>query len=177
MELKSIRKKLKFSRQDVATYLGISIHTVKAIDIGNRQVPLDQLDEKADLIKAVLNDKAHRRVAADIAPATAQQIRKIKRLHHTYSRRIDNYTRQVEKMQEDCAAASKGLIAVQQLVASLTEAGADSDRSRLRWAKSKIVELTYIIKANNQTAQELLSIEIAGLKLRVERLEKSGLME
>jgi transcriptional regulator with XRE-family HTH domain len=171
MELQSIRKTLKLSRLDLALYLDISIHTVKAIELHKREVPLDRLTEKADLIKGILDDKVRLQAAAHVAPATTQQMQKIKHLQNTYRRRLNTYTTKLEKMQENYAAASTGLVVVQQLAESLAITDARDNRVRRKWTKTKITELTYILKANNQTAQEMLTLEIAGLQMRIARLE------
>jgi transcriptional regulator with XRE-family HTH domain len=171
MELQSIREKLKLSRLDLALYLGISVHTVKAIELNKREVPLDRLGKKADLIKGILDDKVRLQAAAYVAPATTQQMRKMKHLQQTYRRRLNTYTVKLEKMLETYAAASTGLAVVQQLAESLAKADDKNNRVRLKWTKIKINELTYIIKANNQTAQEMLILEIAGLEVRIARLE------
>lgn len=172
MELQSIREKLKLSRLDLALYLGISIHTVKAIELNKREVPFDRLAEKADLIKGILDDKVRLQAAAHVAPATTQQMRKMKHLQHTYRRRLNTYIVKLEKMQENYAAASTGLVVVQQLAEALAKADDKNNRVRLKWTKIKINELTNIIKTNNQTAQDMLMLEIAGLQVRITRLEE-----
>jgi transcriptional regulator with XRE-family HTH domain len=171
MELQTIREKLRLSQRDIAYYLGISIHTVKAIEQGHRQVPLDMLDGKADLIKATLNEKAGRRVATDFAAPTKQQMRLMKRLRDTYTRRLDKYTLQLEKMQQDCATASRGLAFVRQVAASLARAGAKADPVRLHWSELKTAELTRSLTKNNAVAQQILTMEIAGLQVRIKQLD------
>jgi len=172
MELQSIRQKLKLSRQDLATYLGISPHTVKSIELNRREVPLDHLDEKADLIKVLLDTDLQRQAVAHVAVATPEQLRKIRTLRLTYRRRLNNYTLKLQKMQENYTTAAMGLVVVQQLAASLAEAVSKDDRDRLKWTKRKTKELNYILEASNQTAQEMLTLEIDSLQARIARLEE-----
>ena len=174
MTIQTIRETLKLSRRDVAFYLGISTHMVKAIELDQRAVPFDSLDGIAALAHAILDSEARGPVTADVAPATSQQLRQVKRLYRKYSSRLNKYTERLEKMQEVYVSANKSLGIYQGFAASLAPARANGDRARLKWVKWKIEELTYRIKENNPTAQEILALEIAGLQVRMKRLEGVG---
>lgn len=169
--IQDIREQLKLSREDVAFYLGISTHMVKSIELGRRQIPFGSLEAVLTLKKAILKGQADGPVT-DVAPATAQQVRLMKRLHRNYSRRLNKYTHQLGKMREAYAGACSSLAIYQPFAASLALAHTADERARLKWVKWKIEEVTYHLKENNPTAQEILSLEIASLQSRIARLNE-----
>lgn len=171
--LRYIRKQWGITREDLAFYLGLSPNTVKSIEDDRRHIPKSCDKAVAAAVDVIRKGNARGKVVIS-TPASGQQIRLLKRRHRTYSLRLSKYTRTLEKMQSVYAQACTALGMYEALVQTYTPARTDADRSRLKWAQAKIAETTNSLQENNETAQEILALEITGLQSMLHALEASG---
>jgi hypothetical protein len=147
---------------------------VKSIEADRRKTPKYCKQAVAALVKAI--GEGHTRgLAGNPTPATNQQIKLMKRRHSVFSRRLRKYTGQLERMQSAYALACATLRTYEALVQACTPARTADDRLHLKWAEKKVAETMYSMQENNETAQEILTLEIASLKNTVQGLEASRL--
>src|SRR5688572_24435623 len=164
--LRFIREQLGITRDDLALYLGLSLNMVKSIEDDRRQTPKYCEDAVAALVDAITVGQAVKPTGKP-TPATSNQIRQLKRRHLKFSIRLRKYTERLEKMQAAYALACATLGTYEVLVRSCTPARTDNDRLHLKWAEKKVAETKYSMQENNETAQEMLALEIASLKSMV----------
>jgi hypothetical protein len=172
--LRYIREQWGITREDLAFYLGLSPDMVKSIEGERRNIPKYCDKAVAAAVDAIRKCNASGKVVIS-TPASSQQIRLLKRRHRTYTLRLSKCTNRLEKMQSAYALACTTLGMYEALVQSHTPSRTDADRLRLKWAQRKLNETTYSLQENNETAQEIVALEIAGLKSMLQALEASGL--
>jgi transcriptional regulator with XRE-family HTH domain len=168
--LRFIRDQLGITRDDLARYLGLSPNMVKSIEDGRRQIPKYCEDAVAAMVNAIKEGKAIG-PAGKPTLASSDQLRLLKRRHRRFSIRLRKFTDQLEKMQAAYALACATLGTYEALVQSCTPARTEDDRLHLKWAQKKVTETRYSLQENNETAQEILTLEIASLKSMVKGLE------
>jgi transcriptional regulator with XRE-family HTH domain len=168
--IETIREHLQITREELSFYLQLSVHTVKAVELGRRSLPQETLMAAAALYDEIRNAQIMR-VTVDAPPPAFHHMQGAKHMHRQCRRKLDRSVDKLEKMKKSYATACFSLGVYQTLAQSLSAAVSKEDQARLVWAQRQIRDTSQCIQDTNPTAQHLLAAEIVGLKDIVHSLD------
>jgi hypothetical protein len=172
----STREQLGLSQEDLAAYLGISLHMLESVELGRRYLSRDCEPHAVDLIHAVINRQRKPPVNHTPAPPADYQIQHVNRLYRKCTIKLNRRISKLEKMQTSYANACFQLDVYQHLADLLTDTHNEDALARLKWLEWKIGESKQGIINNNAAEQAIVIAEIAGLKSTIQALEESLLL-
>jgi len=171
--LKTIREHLQLSQGELAGYLGLSLHTIKSVEMGRRQLPFSTMNAALVIFNAV-KESALNAAARQATPPkpTHVQVQRKKHYLRTCMISLERNSLRLHEMQKCYAQASSSLDTYQRLVQALTPALDEENQARLQWAQRKIAVAAQCLKDNNVAAQDLLFARVAGIRSRLNALLK-----
>jgi transcriptional regulator with XRE-family HTH domain len=172
----STREQLGLSQEDLAGYLGISLHMLESVELGRRYLPRASEQTAVDLINAVINRQRTPPVNHTPAPPADYQIQLVNRLYRKCTIKLNRRISKLEKLQTSYANACFHLDVYQRLAEHLTGTLNQDALARLKWLEWKIGESKQGIINNNAAEQAIVIAEIAGLKSTILALEESLLV-
>jgi transcriptional regulator with XRE-family HTH domain len=171
--LKTIREHLQLSQGELAGYLGLSLHTIKSVEMGRRQLPFSTMNAALVIFNAVKESSLNAAERNATPPKlTHVQVQRKKHYLRTCMMSLERNSMKLHDMQKCHAQASSSLDTYQRLVQALTPALDEENQARLQWAQRKITEATQSLKVNSVAAQDLLFARVAGIRSRLNTLLK-----
>lgn len=175
--IQTIRENLELSQAELAHYLRLSVDMIKSVETDRRELPYDSLQPAITLYQAMKDVPARGPASSDpgdlVVVATDHRVKRVKRLHREYSRKLERYAGKLEEMQRSHARACSCLDVYQFMAQSLTPPHGEDDRGRLQLIQWKIEETTQRIKDTDAATQDLLTAEITDLENMKRALEAS----
>jgi transcriptional regulator with XRE-family HTH domain len=165
--VQTIRVHLKISQEELATYLGLSLHTLQSVEQGRRQLPLTSMRPAMIIFQAITVSRASDPGSGFVMKAD-HHARHRKRLHSQYHRKLNQCACRLEAMQRSYATGTANLTIYLHLAQSLSE----DDTARRKWTQRKIEETARQVKDNDTDAQELLHLQVTALKSITRTLEE-----
>jgi transcriptional regulator with XRE-family HTH domain len=130
--LKTIREHLQLSQGELAGYLGLSLHTIKSVEMGRRQLPIPTMNAALVIFNAVKESSLNARPRK----FTHVQVQNKKHELRTCMMRLERNGEKLSDMQKCHAQASSSLDAYQRLAQALTPA-LDEENLAPRWLIKK----------------------------------------
>jgi transcriptional regulator with XRE-family HTH domain len=169
--LQTIREHLHLSQEELAGYLGLSLHTIKSVETGRRPLPMDTLHAALVIFNAI-KDSALGTAAGNVSEKAEEHHLQHTRRHHRHCcRKLARHLARLDSMQRTHARACSCLDVYRRLAQSLTPAHKE-DQARLQWVQRKIRDAQQGIEENNVAAQNVLAAKIAGLRTQVQALDE-----
>lgn len=174
--LQSVRKQLSLSQAAIAHFLQLSRHTIQAIELGRRALPLTQ-SASYGLILFDIVDQTPPQTAPSQAPTPAeieQRQHALKRQYRVYEKSLEDTTRKLAAVKARYEQGLFNLAVYQQLSTSLSPANEAEQVYYEKWIEHRIIEAETLVMKNSLVRQELLEVKITGLKAMMAQME--GLM-
>lgn len=139
--IQTIRESLELSREELAHYLQLSVHTVVSVENDRRRLPIDSLLPSLTLFNIVKD--------CNTLFSTTEPLKE--ELQELYNKKkIPGLrSRELKKIQKAHTIARFRLGVYQSLVQALTGTNSKADRARLQWAQEKIKQTMRQIEESN----------------------------
>ena len=158
--IQTIRAQLEISQEELAVYLGVSLHTLQSVEQGRRNLPFRSMQPAMIAFQAVVAARTDEPPKGFTEP-TDEQLQRKKHPYRQYHRTLARCQRRLEAMQRAHASAVVNLGIYQHIAQSL----ADQDHPVCRqWTERKIAETISQVKDNDTSAQDLLLRQVDMLK-------------
>lgn len=174
--VKTVRKYLELTREEMAWYLNLSIQMIKSVEINRRQLSFTNIDAVMTIFKAI-QDVRTNGPANEPPSAASYYTRQMKRTYRECNHALRRRKYELEQMQSTYARERFNLRVYELLVQSLQSAESKDDRARLKWAKRKIEDTLHRLKETDPAAQDFLVADIEGLKSKMAVLEGTALFK
>lgn len=169
---KELRYRAGLNRTNVAAFLGVTVSTLKSIEVGIRECPRRCLTV---LIALVEGYNVANTAAAPPAPPVdeAAHRRKIEALHTQHQKRLDNLQEKLQATQAAYASACYALNLYAYLREAVGEATDAENQARLSWLQRRTNDAQLCLEKNAPDVQALLTIEIAARQAMVDKLAEA----
>jgi transcriptional regulator with XRE-family HTH domain len=165
--IQTIRAHLKISQEELAGYLGLSLHTLQSVEQGRRQLPINSLRPAMIIFQAIITSQAGKSQRGFVA--TDHYTKRRKLLHHQYHRKLNRCELKLETMQQTYDSAIANLGIYQQIAQTLTD---EDDPVHRKWTERKIEETARLVKENDTGAQDPIHLQISVLRGITRQLEE-----